>query len=191
MHLDRSFLRVLCLATLSHIGLAWALPPETDIPYQGSSELHLGTLVFHLDRQSIFAPDGQLLVEHLYTAPVVNPSALCAADDNTDGLGRLRCWDSQGSATLLATGGRPGRLAIQSNGPMVAWVASPEGIPQVFVASTDGKIPPKALTNVGLQRILGQAPVGFVAPPLRQSLHFDGDLLRWDAPEGPLSVRWH
>lgn len=165
-----------------------ACQPEVDIPYQGDDALTLGAHAIRVDGQRVLTTDGQLLADHVYTPPVASTTHLCAADEATDGLGQLRCWDADLHPIQLAVGGRPGRLAIRDG--MVAWVASPEGLPQVFVAPIDGSAPPRALTNVGLKRVLGQAPEGWVPPPLRQSLHFDGDYLRWDAPEGPQSVKW-
>ena len=169
--------------------------PETDIPYMGSGTVTVGDHALRLDGSQLLTGAGELLVDRLYTPPVTNGAWLCAADDNTDGLGRLRCWDRQMRAVTLATGGRPGRLAIQPGGQaggtvMVAWVASPQGLPQVFAGSADGRAAPRALTNTDLRYTPGQAPVGFVPPPLGQSLRFDGDWLRWEAPDGPRAVRW-
>jgi hypothetical protein len=88
----------------------------------------------------------------------------------------------------IATGGRPGRLALHDG--MVAYVASPQGFPSVRVAPADGSAPPRALTNVDLKRVPGQAPAGFVPPPLRDTLRFDGPLLRWQSAEGAQAVAW-
>ena len=170
------------------MGTAIAGTLETDIAYQGSGELPLGSLRLRLNGTQLLRPDGEILVDRLYSPPVGNGAWLCAADEGTRGLGRLRCWDSELHPVTLAVGGRPGRLAIQTD--MVAWVASPEGLPQLFIASLDGRIPARALNNVGLQREPGRAPEGFVPPPLGQTLRFDGDWLRWESPDGPHSVRW-
>jgi hypothetical protein len=85
-------------------------------------------------------------------------------------------------------GSRPGRLALGDG--VLAWVASGEGLPRVHVAPVDGASPPRALTNVGLQYVPGHRPDGFVPPPLRDTLRFDGAWLRWDSAEGPQEVRW-
>lgn len=169
--------------------------PETDIPYMGSGTVTVGDHALRLDGSRLLTGAGEVLVDRLYTPPVGDGAWLCAADDNTDGLGRLRCWDGQLRAVTLATGGRPGRLAIQPGGQaggtvMVAWVASPRGLPQVFTGSADGRIAPRALTNADLRYTPGQAPEGFVPPPLGQTLRFDGDWLRWEAPDGPRAVMW-
>jgi hypothetical protein len=164
------------------------LPADIDIPYAGSGTLALGGAELTLQGRTILRPDGAVLTEKLYTAPVADGAHLCAADEGADGLGRLRCWNTSLQPVTLQIGGRPGRLAI---GPgWLAWVASPAGLPQVFVAPANASAPPRALTNVGLDYTPGRAPEGFVPPPLRSSLRFDGDFLRWDTAEGPRSVRW-
>ena len=158
------------------------------MPYRGSGTLPLGGAQLALRGKVLYRPDGQVLVDKLYTAPVSDGAHVCAADEGADGLGRLRCWDAALQPVTIQVGGRPGRLAL---GPgAVAWVASPAGLPQVFVAPVRGAAPPRPLTNQGLQRVPGRAPDGFVAPPLRNSLRFDGDVLRWDTAEGPRSVGW-
>lgn len=162
--------------------------PESDVPYSGSGTLQLGTQTLRLEQQHIRLASGEVLVEGLYGPPVSDGQTLCAADETATGLGRLRCWDRSLHATTLASGGRPGRLAL--GGSWVAWVASPQGLPQVFVAPVNGTQAARALTNVDLDYTPGQAPVGFVAPPMRQSLRFDGDYLRWESAEGPKVVRW-
>jgi hypothetical protein len=176
-----------CRMLLLLLTLALAAP-ETDVRYTGSGSLPLGSQTLRLERQSILLPSGEVLVEGLYGPPVSDGQTLCAADETATGLGRLRCWDRSLHPTTLATGGRPGRLAL--GGTWLAWVASPQGLPQVFVAPVNGTQAARALTNVGLDYTPGQAPAGFVAPPMRQSLHFDGDYLRWDSAEGPKAVRW-
>jgi len=164
------------------------LPPGIDLPYQGSGSLPLGIQTLQLQGQRLLSPTGAVLADRLYTAAVSDGQHLCAADEGLDGLGQLRCWNVQLHAITLTVGGRPGRLTL--NQGMVAWVASPHGLPQVFVSSVTGSSPPRALTNVGLQRQPGQAPAGFVPPPLGSTLRFDGDWLRWTTAEGPRAVRW-
>lgn len=181
---DRDIGMLLLLLALAPLQAA----PETDVPYSGSGTLTLGTQILRVEQQSIRLANGELLVDGLYGPPVSNGQSLCAADETATALGRLRCWDPSLRSTTLATGGRPGRLALE--GAWLAWVASPQGLPQIFVAPVNGTQAARALTNVGLDYRPGQAPVGFVAPPMRQSLRFDGDFLRWDSAEGPKSVRW-
>ena len=189
---------------LAAILLSLSLPSHAgdvamDSVYDGAALIPMGTLTLHLDGQRIFAPDGRVVVEGLVSAPVWDGAHLCAADEGYGGpapgqpaalvgVGRLRCWNALLEPVTLALGGRPGRLALA--GAHVAWVASPAGLPQVHVAAVDGSVAPRALTNVGLKRVPGRAPVGFIPPPLGESLRFDAEFLRWDTPEGPREVRW-
>ncbi len=168
--------------------VALALPPETDVTFSGFATFPLGQSTVLLDGRALYAADGRLLADDLLSAPKGDGTFVCAADEGHDGLGQLRCWDGALREVFLATGGRPSRLTLHAGN--AAWVASPAGLPQVFVASADGKVAPRALTNVGLQRVPGRAPVGFVPPPLRDTLRFEGDLLRWDTQDGPREVRW-
>jgi hypothetical protein len=170
-----------------------------DSAYAGSGLVPLGAFTLHLDGARILMPDGRVLVDRLVAAPVWDGAHLCAADEGYEGappardpalvgVGRLRCWNALLEPVTLALGGRPGRLALA--GAHVAWVASPAGWPSVHVGSVDASEPARALTNVGLQRVPGRAPEGFVPPPLGDTLRFDGDALRWDTPSGPQAVRW-
>ncbi len=179
-------------------------PTETDRPYAGSGTLRLGAASLRLEGRRILAPDGTVLVDRLLGPPVGRDDVLCESDEGDVGLGRLRCWNARREAVTLATGGRPSRLALGRT--HLAWVASPGGVPQVFVAPLDGSAAARPLTNVAIvtargealrrgagpppPQTLGHAPEGFVPPPLRQSLRFDGDRLRWEAQDGPHEVRW-
>ena len=175
------------LLLVSVPGVALAQPSETDIPYSGSATFIIGSETLRLEGQRVLKADGTVLVSEIYAPPVWDNNHLCVVDSG-GGLGRLRCWDAHMEAVTLATGGFPTRLAL--GGTMVAWVASPHTLPQVFVGPVNGTGPNKALTNVDLLYIPGQAPEGFVPPPLGQSLRFEGDQLRWDSPEGPKAVQW-
>jgi hypothetical protein len=137
-------------------------------------------------------PGGNAVASGLYEAPVVDGADLCAATEGPTGAGWLRCWRTEGGRlgppVSLATGGRPDRIALAEG--WVAWVASPAGLPQVFVATVDGNEPPRALTNIDLAPGGGGPPPEFVPPPHRDRLHFEGDHLRWQGPDGPESVPW-
>ncbi len=178
--------------------LLFAFPPaaaaptstETDRTYTDDVTFRVGSEAFRVEGTRLVAGDGTVLAERLLRAPVARADVLCASDEGADGLGRLRCWNDRAQVVTLAVGGRPSRLAL---GPThLAWVASPAGLPQVFVAPLDGTAPARALTNAAAVKAHtpGHAPEGYVAPPLRDSLRFDGVLLRWDAPDGPHEVRW-
>ena len=202
-----SAIGVRSLLPLAH--LLWAIPAlagptETDRPYAGHGTLTLGAETLTLNGQRIVDTRGRVLVDRLLGPPVSRADVLCASDEGADGLGQLRCWNARREPVTLAVGGRPSRLALGAT--HLAWVASPGGIPQVFVAPLDGHAAPRGLTNVAIVAARGEAlrrgagppppanpgkaPAGFVPPPLRQSLRFHGDVLRWEAQDGPHEARW-
>jgi hypothetical protein len=163
---------------------------ETDRPITGQATYTVGTATYRFEGTRLLHGQGSVLAERVLSPPVARADVLCASDEGADGLGRLRCWNDRAQVVTLAVGGRPSRLAL---GPThLAWVASPAGLPQVFVAPLDGTAPARALTNAAAVKAHtpGHAPEGFVAPPLRDSLRFDGVLLRWDAQDGAHEVRW-
>ncbi len=180
------------VATLLLIGLAHAQPSaappaESDRVYTGDHTLVAGGVAFRVDGRAL-RRGTELLAERLLSAPATDGRRVCAADEAADGLGQLRCWGPSSQAVTLMVGGRPGRLAMAEG--HVAWVASDGGLPHVFVAPAEGGAAPRMLTNVGLEYVPGRAPDGFMAPPLRDTLRFDGDQLRWEAQDGAHAVRW-
>ncbi len=177
----------LLLIALAHAQPSAAWPAESDRVYSGDHTLVVGGMAFRVDDRS-FRRGTELLAERLLSAPATDGRRVCAADEAPDGLGQLRCWGPSSQAVTMMVGGRPGRLAMAEG--HVAWVASDGGLPHVFVAPADGAAAPRMLTNVGLNHVPGRPPAGFVAPPLRDSLRFDGDHLRWDAQDGAHAVRW-
>lgn len=188
MTLGRALHRTAAVGLLVARG-AHATPlPESDVPYAGHAVVQLGGASLTLDGTRVLRADGTVLVDGLYAAPVYDGRTLCAADDGTNGLGRVRCWNTALQPTTVVEGGRPDRLALA--GEHLAWVASPTGIGQVTIGWVDGRTPPRPLTNVGLQRVPGRAPDGWVPPPLGDSLRFDGAALRWDTPDGPRQAAW-
>jgi hypothetical protein len=166
--------------------------PETDVPWRAAGRLFVGGVELELSGTTLFRPDRSALATSLYEAPAVDGDTLCAASEGGSGDGLLQCWHVSAGATgqpmVITTGGRPDRVAVA--GENVAWVASPQGLPQVFVRDTRGATPSRALTNMGLQVGGGGPPAGFVPPPHRGRLRFDGDTLRWSAPDGEGEVRW-
>jgi hypothetical protein len=87
----------------------------------------------------------------------------------------------------------PDRPTIDSEGNTVAFVSGVSGLASVYVVAFDGSTDPMQLTNVGLadlRRSPGSPPDGFVAPPIDDSLQFDGDWLTWNGPTAPLAVQW-
>ena len=79
-----------------------------------------------------------------------------------------------GQVRRLTDEGAPDRVALSPEGQHIAWVASPQGLPSVFVAPWDGE--PVQLTNVDLPP--GSPPPGFVDPP-RSAPAFDGRFVVW------------
>jgi hypothetical protein len=69
----------------------------------------------------------------------------------------------------------------------VAFVSGVSGLASIYVVPFDGSTDPVQLTNVGHG---AGAPVarkpadGWVAPPIDDSLQFDGDWLTWNGPHG-------
>jgi len=182
----------MCVATLVLIDLAHAQPAvappaESDRVYSGDHTLVADGVSFRVDGRAL-RRGTEVLADRLLSAPATDSHRLCAADEAADGLGQLRCWGPSSQAVTLMIGGRPGRLAMAEG--HVAWVASEGGLPHVFVAPADGSVAPRMLTNIGLDHVPGRAPVGFVAPPLRDSLRFDGDHLCWYAQDGAHAVPW-
>ena len=157
-----------------------------DARYSGSTVLDVDGVALHVDGDTLRRGD-EVLARRLLAAPATDGRSVCAADEADDGLGRLRCWTGP-AATTLMTGGRPTRLAMAEG--HVAWVASVDGLPKVFVAPADGGEAPRPLTNLGLRHAPGGPPAGFVPPPLRGPPRFDGAWLRWDAQDGAHAVRW-
>jgi TolB protein len=119
------------------------------------------------------------------------------------GLSSLEAWelgdggDWTGPRGLAEQADRP---AISPDGERVAYVSGKSGIASIWLTSFDDGDPIQ-LTNVGLtspalseapldgpRHTPGQPPAGFVPPPRDGSLRFDGDHLRWEAPDGPRGV---
>lgn len=167
-------------------------PEDVDLVWSGHGALRVGLVPVRMEGTTLFGPEGLALATGLYEAPAVDEATLCVVRDVPDGNGTLQCWSAEGGSlgqpVTVVSGGRPDRVAV--SGSAVAWTASPDGLPQVFVGDTLGRSPPQPLTNVGLARSAGASPPGFVPPPHRDTLHFDGDRLRWQTADGPREVAW-
>jgi hypothetical protein len=86
--------------------------------------------------------------------------------------------------------GAPDRPALDPSGQWLAYVASADGLPAVFVAPVAGG-PSRQLTNEALVRRKGSPPEGFVPPPVTgDGLRFVGDELRWEAEGRTWRVTW-
>ncbi|MDP7111613.1 MAG: hypothetical protein QGH45_06610 [Myxococcota bacterium] len=119
------------------------------------------------------------------------------------GLSSLEAWELgddgawTGPRALAEQADRP---AISPDGERIAYVSGRSGMASVWLTYFDGG-DPSQLTNVGVtspalsevpldgpRHTPGEPPAGFVPPPLDGSLRFDGDHLRWEAPDGPRGV---
>ncbi len=91
------------------------------------------------------------------------------------------------SHTTLIADGTPDRVAISADGQWVAWVSGITGIASVWAMPFEGGAPVQ-LTNRDLVRIPGQEPAGFVPPPHRAPLRFEGTRIVWESPAGAHEV---
>jgi hypothetical protein len=119
------------------------------------------------------------------------------------GLSSLEAWEIGDEGVWVgprALAGQADRPALSPDGERVAFVSGRSGIASVWLTPFDGGEPIQ-LTNVGVtspalsdtpidgpRHPPGQPPAGFVPPPHDGSLRFDGDHLRWEAPEGSREV---
>lgn len=158
--------------------------PESERPFTGAGAL--GAL--RLEGQALLDPAGAVVLEGVVEAPVHQGDRVCAAGEGADAQGELACFGGPGPGLRLH-GGRPDRLVLSPDGAFLAWFASPQGVPALHLAPTDGSAPPRRLTPAA-PRPGGGRPEGFVPPPHRGAARFDGDLLRWESPEGPVELRW-
>ncbi len=168
-------------------------PAETDRAYAGDHPLEVGGVRVRVEGRVLRGPDGSVLAAGLVEAPVVSGDAMCAASEGATGEGALGCWRAVGAdlepSPLRVVGGRPDRLALA--GAQVAWTASPDGLPQVFCGTLDGLA--VARTNVDLPRAVpgvarGGPPEGYVPPPQRGPLRWEGTQVVWTSPRGPEAV---
>lgn len=87
----------------------------------------------------------------------------------------------------LVSEGAPDRVALTPDGDTVVYVHNATGIAAVWAVPFAGGAPVQ-LTNVDLERVPGQAPIGFVPPPHDSPLRIDGDRVVWTSPEGTHGV---
>jgi len=94
-----------------------------------------------------------------------------------------------GTERVLVSGGTPDRPVLSADGSQVAFVWGVTGFASIWIVPFTGGDPVQ-LTNVDLVPTPGHRPAGFVPVPHGDSLHFDGDWLRWTSPEGEHQERW-
>lgn len=81
------------------------------------------------------------------------------------------------------------RPAFSPDGRRLAFVSGCSGIASLWVLDLDSPSPPLQVTNVGLTRVPGQEPQGFVPPPEGRDLTWQGDTLVWTARGRTWSAR--
>jgi hypothetical protein len=79
--------------------------------------------------------------------------------------------------------GAPDRVGISPDGAWVAYVNGISGLASVWAIPFAGGTPTQ-LTNVDLERVPGQAPVGFVPPPHDSPLRIVDHTVVWRSPDG-------
>jgi hypothetical protein len=90
---------------------------------------------------------------------------------------------------VLLDAHNPDRPALTPDGEAVAFVWASTGLASVWVAPFNGG-DPRQLTNVGVRPGKpGRPPEGWTAPPPGPPT-FDGPVLRWEGPDGPVAVGW-
>jgi hypothetical protein len=104
-----------------------------------------------------------------------------------------RVGDAWESEVRIVGRANPDRPAIDPQGEAVAFVSGVSGLASIYVVPFDGSTDPVQLTNAGMEgmrRSPGDPPVGWLAPPIDDSLAFEGDFLTWNGPTAPHTVRW-
>lgn len=160
-----------------------SLPPEVDVPFSGQGQWVIGEQNLVLKGRLLYRGDT-VLVDRVYDPPVAGPDVLYVPADTPDGEGVIYAVRPDGRVDAVVRGGRPDQLVISPDGAL-AFVSGVTEISSVYVLK-DGQI--RQLTNVGLVRVPGRAPEGWVPPP-RRNLKFEGEFLRWEA-DGERRVSW-
>lgn len=175
---------------------------ETDRAYPVEGRWAADGVEIRLEEGRLFAssPEGEIrLGEGVVGRPALAPGLVVAALDEGRSTGRIAAWrrsaDGRWERRLLVdAGGRPDRVALSPDGSTVAFVWGRTGIASVYTVPADGSAPPVQRTNVGIEaqpRRPGQPPPGFVPPPGRDGLRFQGDELIWqDAQGNEHRTRW-
>jgi hypothetical protein len=82
--------------------------------------------------------------------------------------------------------GNPDRPSLSPDGDTLAWVSAASGLASVWVEHLPSGRRAQ-LTNVGLRPGRGR-PEGWVAPPFDSPPTLAGRSVRWNTPQGPVSV---
>lgn len=171
-------------------GCLWLRPsPRARCPSAGRWELDAHEIT--LASAALYA-DGIAILAHVYDDPVATFDALYVPADpgaGDGGIYAVRIVDERPSVVPLLTDGRPDRLALSPDGSMLAYVGGHSGIASVWTLPTIAGAP-RQVTNVGLLNSQGRAPTGFVPPPERGPVRFDGGRVVWMAEGTARSARW-
>lgn len=180
---------VLLLALLS----ACSDPPPESGPVAQSPVARDGAVTPIVEVDASVPPETDLLV----TEGVVGSIASSAS-------GHRHAWsrkvegamstelvvEEAGEEHIVVSEGNPDRPALSPDGQWLAYVSAESGWASVYVLAFDGG-EPLQVSNVGLQPHKGEGmPPGWTAPPMDESLAFDGDALVWDSPEGTHKMVW-
>lgn len=167
------------------------LPPETDLPYGGTGTWALGGVTITLADTTLRA-DGDVVLEHVYHAPLAGPDVLWVPADRgveDGGIHAVTVVDGQVRVTTLVRGGRPDRLVLAPDGATLLYVAGHTGLTSVWAVPIAGG-QPRQITNVGLEKPVGRAPEGFVPPWERGPPSFAGDRVTWQVRGGSWEAAW-
>lgn len=164
---------------------------ETDgLPLvEGTWSVSAGTLAQDGEGLVLNTPDGpQVLAREVLESPVLSASgdrfAFVHRDDgHTVSVLTLGEWDRTWPAV---DEGSPDRVAMSPDGEWVAFCSGLTGVASVYAMPFEGE--PVQLTNVGLDWTPGVEPQGFVAPPHRGPLRFEGRRIVWTSPQGEHAV---
>lgn len=135
--------------------------------------------------RGVLSHDGQVLATEVLELDVVGDRAVFTARSGP--LRDLVVFDGQQLRTLIASQ-TPAQPKLSDDGRQVAYVDGVTSITAVYTVPFAGG-EPKQLTNVGLIREPGRAPVGFVASP-SHGLAFQGEHLVWEGESATHRVRW-
>lgn len=153
-------------------------------PFATGGTWELAGQALRLDR-GVLAHGDIVLAEQVLELDVVGEHAVFTL---RNGPRRdLAVYDGTRMRVLLADRS-PAQPKLSDDGRQVAFVDGVTSITAVYVVPFVGG-EARQLTNVGLVRTPGRAPLGFVESP-SAGLHFRGELLEWEGESATHSVRW-
>ena len=135
--------------------------------------------------------DARPLADEMVGAPAISADGTRLAfahrgptqTDAVSVLDRVELTDRGPVTQRMVSTGAPDRVAISPDGAWVVYVHNATGLASLWAAPFDGGAPVQ-LTNAGLQRTPGEAPLGFVAPPVDGPPEVSADEVWWTSPDG-------